>query len=108
VNDPYTALLELTEREHALVVAGAWEELAAVDARRRAVLAALPERAPDRAARAALTCAADLQVASTALLEAQVDELRRSLGSVAQGRAAVQGYGAGVGAVPAAQIDLSG
>ena len=28
--DPYTALLELTEREHALVVAGSWEELASV------------------------------------------------------------------------------
>ena len=41
--------------------------------------------------------AADLQMASTALIEAQVDELRRSLGSVAQGRAAVQGYGAGAG-----------
>jgi hypothetical protein len=111
MSDAYAALLEVVEREHALVVAGTWEELAAVDAARRALLAALPARAPAGAASAALARAAELQAATTALLSAQVSELRRSIGHVAQGRTAVQGYGrqAGAGADGApARLDLSG
>ena len=48
------------------------------------------------------------QAATTALLSAQVSELRRSLGRVAQGRTAVQGYGGQAGAGAPARIDLSG
>ena len=105
--DPYAALLELTEREHALVVAGSWEELAAVDAERRALLADLPARPPAGAARSALACAAGLQARTTVLLSGQVAELRRSLGHMAQGRVTVQGYG-GAGAPAPARIDLAG
>jgi hypothetical protein len=94
MNDPYTALLELTEREHALVVAGSWEELAAVDSSRRALLAGLPPQ-PPLTARPALTRAVQLQAATTALLSTQVRDLGRSLGHVARGRVAVQGYGGG-------------
>ncbi|MGI9099572.1 MAG: hypothetical protein ACR2H2_13970, partial [Solirubrobacteraceae bacterium] len=97
MSDPYVALVGLAEREHALVVAGEWEELAAVDAARRAMLAALPDGAPAGAARAALARAADLQAATTAALSVKVSELRRSLGHVAQGRTKVQGYGPGAG-----------
>jgi hypothetical protein len=104
---PYAALLELSEREHALVVAGTWEELAAVDAERRAVLAGLPAGAPAGAARAALARAGELQAATTALLSAQVAELRRSLGHVARGRTAMRGYGGGASATPA-HVDLAG
>jgi hypothetical protein len=107
VTDPYAALLELTEREHALVVAGTWEELAAVDSERRGALAGLPARAPAGAAREALARAAELQAATTALLAAQVAELRRSLGHVAQGRTAVQGYGGAAAPAPA-RVDLAG
>jgi hypothetical protein len=106
VTEPYATLLELTERENALVLAGAWEELAAVDATRRALLATLLDR-PPATARPALARAVALQAATTALLGAQVDELRRSLGHVAQGRVAVQGYGAGAGP-GASRVDLSG
>jgi hypothetical protein len=107
VTNPYDALLELTEREHALVIAGAWEKLAAVDATRRALLASLTER-PLAAARPVLARTLAVQAATTELLEAQVGELRRSLGHVAQGRVAVQGYGGGAGASGgSARVDLS-
>jgi hypothetical protein len=105
--DPYGALLELTEREHALVVAGSWEELAAVDAERQTVLAGLPPQAPAGAAVSALERAAGLQAQTSALLSAQVAELRRSLGHMARGRVTVQGYG-GAGAPAPARIDLAG
>ncbi|MEA2127753.1 MAG: hypothetical protein QOJ85_644 [Solirubrobacteraceae bacterium] len=105
--DPYAALLELTEREHALVVAGSWEDLAAVDAERRTLLAGLPPRAPAGAAVDALERAAGLQAQTSALLSAQVAELRRSLGHMAQGRVTVQGY-RGAGATAPASLDLAG
>ncbi len=107
MTDPYTTLLELTEREHALVVAGTWEELAAVDATRRALLATLPV-VPPPTARAALTRAVAVQTATTALISTQVRELRRSLGHVAQGRVAVQGYGGGAAATAGARVDVAG
>jgi hypothetical protein len=110
MTDPYAALLALTEREHELVVSGAWEELAAVDAERRTLVGVMPALAPAGAAREALARAADVQAATTALLATHVAELRRSLGHVAHGRTAVRGYGAGAGA-PAGgptQLDLAG
>jgi hypothetical protein len=111
MTDPYAELLALTEREHELVIAGAWEGLAAVDAERRALVAVMPARAPSGAARKALRRAADVQAATTALLAPQVAELRRSLSHLAQGRTAVQGYGGGgAGQRPdaPAHLDLAG
>lgn len=107
--DAYELLLQLAEREHALVVDGSWEDLAAVDAVRRELLAGLPAAAP-AAARDLLVRAAGVQAQTSALLAAGVDELRRELGTLAQGRAAVRGYGAaGAGAaLPAARVDLAG
>jgi hypothetical protein len=96
--DLYATLLELTEREHAL------------DSRRRQLLASLPAR-PPVTARPALTRAVELQTATTALLSTQVRELRRSLGHVARGRVAVQGYGGGAAATAlrsGARVDLAG
>ena len=106
--DPYATLLELTEREHALVAAGAWEDLAAVDMTRRALLASLPAT-PPATARPALTRALAQQAATSALLDAQVGALRRALGHVAKGRVAVQGYGAGSApARGAVRVDVAG
>ena len=107
MSEPYATLLALTEREHALVVAGTWEELAAVDSERRTALAGLPAQAPAGAARAALERAAELQAATTALLADQVAERRRALGHMAQGRTAVQGYGGAAAPAPA-RVDLAG
>lgn len=106
----YDELLVLVEREHALVVAGAWEELAAVDALRRDLVARLPAEAP-AGARGVLTRALELQQRTSALLTAGIDDLRRELGTLSQGRAAVRGYGAGSGVAPlatAARVDLAG
>jgi hypothetical protein len=106
--DPYELLLKLAEREHALVTAGSWEELAAVDAVRRDLLSTLPAVAP-AGARAVLVRAAELQAQTSALLGAGVDELRRELGTLAQGRTAVRGYGAAaVSASAATRVDLAG
>lgn len=106
----YEQLLALVEREHALVVTGCWEELAAVDALRRELVAQLPAVAPARCA-GKLEQAAAVQARTTALLAAGVDELRRELGVLSQGRTAVRGY-AGAGAVtdPAvgARVNLAG
>jgi hypothetical protein len=107
MKDPYDTLLDLTKREHALVVGGAWEQLAALDATRRALLATLPVR-PPATALPALARAVALQSATTALLATQVGELRRSLGHVAQGRVAVQGYGSGAGAEGGSRVDFAG
>lgn len=107
---PYDELLVLVEREHALVVAGAWEELAAVDALRRELVGRLPAQAP-AGARGVLERALEIQQRTSALLTAGVDELRRELGTLSQGRAAVRGYGAGAGVAPAAvatRVDLAG
>ena len=107
--EPYDELLALAEREHRLVADGAWEELAAVDLRRRELAAALPAVAP-AAARDLLERAAVAQAATTALLAARVDGLRRELTTLSQGRVAVRGYGgaAGGGAARRARVDLSG
>ena len=104
----YDELVALAEREHALVVEGAWEELAAVDARRREVLASLPAVAPV-AARGVLERAAAVQGATTVLLATAVDGLRRELTTLSHGRVAVRGYRAdAVGpAGPGARVDLS-
>lgn len=107
----YEQLLALVEREQALVVAGSWEELAAVDALRRELVVRLPAVAPAGCA-GMLARAADVQAQTTALLAVGVDELRRELGALSQGRTAVRGYGAGAGAVTGpgvgARVDLAG
>lgn len=110
MTDSYAALLALTEREHELVVAGAWEELAAVDAERRTLIDVMPACPPVGAAGEILARAAAVQAATTALLATQVAELRRSLGHVAQGRTAVLGYGGGAGARAGSsgRVDLAG
>jgi hypothetical protein len=106
--DVYDELLALVEREHSLVVAGAWEELAAVDAARRDVVARLPAAAPASAA-GALQRAAKIQAYTSALLAVGSDELRRELAGLSHGRAAVRGYGgAALTPVAAARVDLAG
>jgi hypothetical protein len=106
----YDDLLALIEREHALVVAGQWEELAALAALRRDVVARLPAVAPACVA-LVLERAAAVQARTSTLLAGGVDELRRELGALSQGRVAVRGYGGGtaVATAPArARLDLAG
>lgn len=109
--DVYDELLELVEREHAHVVAGAWEELAALDRQRRDLVTRLPATPPAQA-RATLEQAHAVQARTSALLTAGLHELRRELGMLSHGRAAVRGYGAGsgvpAGTAGATRVDVSG
>jgi hypothetical protein len=89
--DPYAALVALAEREHALVLGGHAEELAAVAAERSALVATLPAQAP-ASARPALERAASLQLATTAALRAALDETRRRLQAMDQRGTAVRAY----------------
>jgi hypothetical protein len=106
----YDDLLALIEREHALVVADEWEELAALDAQRREVIARLPAVAPAAVA-LVLERAAAIQARTSTLLAGGADELRRELGALSQGRVAVRGYGGATAVAPAptrARLDLAG
>ncbi len=107
MTDVYGELLALAQREHALVVAGSWEDLAALDAERRACLARMPATPPPAAADV-LGRVAAVQAQTNALLQAGVEELRREIGALSHGRTAVRGY---AGATPAEQpsrLDLQG
>jgi hypothetical protein len=105
--DDLDELLALTEREHELVVSCAWEELAALDAARRELVARMTG-APPGSAQAALRRALEVQARTSALLAAGVGELQRELGTLSQGRTAVRGYGGATTVVRAERIDLAG
>ena len=105
--DVLDELLALTDREHELVVASAWEELAALDAIRRDLIARMTGAATG-SAQAKLERAVEVQARTSALLAAGVDELRRELGTLSHGRTAVRGYGGDRTAARAEQIDLAG
>jgi len=100
-------LLALTEREHELVVSCAWEELAALDAARRDLVARMTGAAPG-SAQAALERAVEVQARTSALLTASVGELQRELGTLSQGRTAVRGYGGDATLARTGRIDLAG
>jgi hypothetical protein len=107
VNDVLDELLALTEREHELVVSCDWEQLAALDAARRDLVARMTTAAPV-SARAGLERATEVQAQTSALLAAGVDELRRELTTLSHGRSAVRGYG-GDGAISRVErLDLAG
>jgi hypothetical protein len=107
VTDVIDELLVLTEREHELVVSCAWEELAALDATRRELVARMTG-APPRSAHARLERARAIQAQTSALLAARVDELRGELGTLSRGRTAVRGYGGDAAPTRATRIDLAG
>jgi hypothetical protein len=99
--DPFAALAALAREEHQLVVDGRWEELAGLDARRAAILAALPPATPP-AALPHLQEAARLQALVSVALEGARDEAHAELKRLDRTRAGVQGYGYGTPArVPA-------
>jgi hypothetical protein len=104
MTDPYAVLLELTEREHALVTSGAVAELAALQAQRAELVAALPAR-PPAAAAPLLRRASALQAQTAGLLGGALHELERDLERLGRGRTAVRGY---AGAAPAGRLDVAG
>jgi Flagellar protein FliT len=107
VSDALEELLALTEREHELAVSCQWEQLAALDAARRDLVARLSTPAP-ASAQAALERATAIQAHTSALLAASLDELQRELGTLSHGRSAVRGYGGDDAISRAGRIDLAG
>ena len=88
---PYAVLVQLAEREHAMVTDGRVEELAALAAERAALIAALPAQAP-ASARPHLERAAGLQLATSAALTTALARTRRELGSLQDSGRAARAY----------------
>lgn len=77
-SDPYGALVGFAEREHTMVLDERYDELAALAAERRALVATLPATPPP-SARPHLERAASLQMATTAALQAAMAVTRRKM-----------------------------
>lgn len=90
--DPYAALLALTEREHALVSAGALDELPALQGERERLMSRLAG-SPHAADAGSLRRAAALQAQTAGLLGAALQQAERELERLHRGRTAVRGYG---------------
>jgi hypothetical protein len=88
---PYDALAALAERELALVGAGAIDELPALHAERRTLLASLPAKPPAEA-KPALERAWALQQRVTEALEERIRQAGEELRRVSRGRTAMHGY----------------
>jgi hypothetical protein len=91
VGDPYAALAALAEAERDLALAGRYDELEAVQARRAAVVAGLPAR-PPAAAEPHLRRAAAAQAQATAALASAVSAARGEVVRIEHGRGAVAAY----------------
>lgn len=96
--DAYEAIATLAERELELVRAGRLEDLAELQHRREALVAALPG-APPAQARDALARAARAQAAVTAALADGRERLAGELARLDRGRRGARGY-----AAPAARL----
>lgn len=90
-SDPYAALVGFAEREHAMVAGERYDELAALAAERRALIATLPAT-PPASARPHLERAASLQMATTAALQAALAVTRREMKAVDTRGQAVRAY----------------
>jgi hypothetical protein len=95
----YSGLVELAERELALVRAGTLDSLPALWEERRAVVAALPA-IPPLEARSCLERAAELQGRTTALLEEHLDATGADMRRLVRGRAAMHSYAPSVPRTP--------
>ena len=87
----YGSLVELAERELALVRAGGLDSLPSLWEERRAVVASLPP-VPPLEAREPLERAAELQGLTTALLEEHLDATGADMRRLVRGRAAMHSY----------------
>jgi len=106
MTDPAQRLLELAEAEHRLATERRVDDLAAVQAERDRVLAALPSRlsgAQEHAMRRAIA----IQQATTAVLRAARDEVALELRKLDQRRASARAY-TPAGLTPAPSVDATG
>ena len=89
--DPYATLAALAQAERDLALAGRYDELEAVQARRTALVAGLPAQ-PPAAAEPHLRRAAEAQAQATAALAAAVRVARAEAVRLERGRGAVAAY----------------
>jgi hypothetical protein len=97
--DPYARLVELAERELALATQDDIDELLRVAAEREALIATLPDRAPE-SAHPALIDAARFQAQTTAILTAARARVSAEMGDMERGRQTAAGYGRASGTAP--------
>lgn len=97
--DPYAELLELAQRERAVVITGDWEAVHALQDVQERLRAQLPARPPAHA-RALLAEAARLNAETVRIVERNLDGVRAQLADTARGREAAAGYGAAAVRVP--------
>ena len=90
--DSYAALLELTRREHELIVAGDIEAIADVQIRRQQIIDALPAT-PPASARPLLLEAAQIQASTHKLLLAEKARIASELGATDRVADTARGYG---------------
>jgi hypothetical protein len=90
--DGYARLVEIARREAALIAAGRWAELPALEDERRAASADLPAQAPLEAL-PLLEEAHRLVMGSVGELRRAVESARADLSALGRGRRAVAGYG---------------
>ena len=92
LTEPYQRLVTLAELEHELALQGDFDGLERLDAERRLIVASLPEK-PPAAAKPALVEMAQLQAATTAVLQ-DARSGRGELGAHDRREQTARGYGA--------------
>jgi hypothetical protein len=105
VGHPYGDLIALAEREHELIASRDYERLEETMEARAALMADLPESAPEDA-REAIEELIDLQRRNDAAMLQASRSLEVELGRLRSGRAGVRRY-APAGATPAKRLDYS-
>jgi hypothetical protein len=97
--DPYTQLVALARREREHALQDDLDGLEQVAAERDALIAILPESAPE-SAKPALLDAARIQAQTTAALIEARARVSAEMGAVERGRAGAAGYSRASGAAP--------
>jgi hypothetical protein len=97
--DPYTVLVDLARREQEHALQDDLDGLEHVAAERDALIAALPDSAPD-SAKPALLEAARIQAQTTAVLMEGRARLSAEMGDMERGRVTAAGYSRASGAAP--------
>jgi hypothetical protein len=102
----FALLVALGREEHAAVTDGRWDDLAEINGRRDALMAALPASAPPEAM-GDVREAARLQALSAAALRQNLADTAAELRRLGTNRTAVAGYAAGTGMAPVRPVQAA-
>ncbi len=95
----YTRLVELANREYELVMQDDFEGLERLYAERQALIARLPNAAPESAKPALVECAR-IQARTTAALQQARTRVAAEMAETQRGRATAEGYSRASGSAP--------